>query len=72
MLLKFNHPDLANADDTQGGLMEEVRAQVCENMALYADKYQEEFEPYVTTCVKDVGAGAADGRGCHLERYFGC
>lgn len=54
VLLKFNHPEFATADDSTAGLLEDVRAQVCENMALYADKYQEEFEQYVTTCVKDV------------------
>jgi exportin-2 (importin alpha re-exporter) len=54
MLLKYSNPALDSGDDSSPGILEEVRGQVCENMALYADKYQEEFEAYCKTCVKDV------------------
>lgn len=52
-LLKFNNPAVSGAGDQQG-LLEQVKASICECFALYTDKYQEEFSPYLLPCVKDV------------------
>ncbi|KYK67458.1 importin-beta N-terminal domain-containing protein [Toxoplasma gondii TgCatPRC2] len=44
----------ADADEDVPGLLEKVATQVCINLKLYADKYQEEFQPYVTVCTHAV------------------
>ncbi|EER11374.1 Exportin-2, putative [Perkinsus marinus ATCC 50983] len=41
-------------DDDTPGLIEKLKAQVCRNVALYADKYQEQVEPYICGVVKSV------------------
>ncbi|CAG2057629.1 unnamed protein product, partial [Timema podura] len=38
-------------DDDEPGLLEKLKAQVCENVALYAQKYDEEFQPYLPNFV---------------------
>jgi len=52
-LLKFQNDAVAGRGDQQG-LLEQVKGAVCESFALYADKYQEEFAPFLLPCVKDV------------------
>ena len=34
-------------DEEEAGLLEQVKSQVCDNVALYAQKYDEEFAPYL-------------------------
>lgn len=34
--------------------MEQLKSQVCDNIALYAQKYDEEFRPYLPQFVTDV------------------
>lgn len=34
--------------------MEQLKSQVCDNLALYAQKYDEEFKPYLPMFVTDV------------------
>ncbi|PFH32706.1 importin-beta N-terminal domain-containing protein [Besnoitia besnoiti] len=43
-----------DSDDGVPGVLEKVATQVCANLKLYADKYQEEFQPYVTPCTHAV------------------
>lgn len=38
-------------DEEEAGLLEEVKSQVCDNVALYAQKYDEEFAPYLPAFV---------------------
>ena len=34
--------------------MEELRSQICDNVALYAQKYDEEFAPFLPQFVTDI------------------
>jgi exportin-2 (importin alpha re-exporter) len=34
--------------------MEQLKSQVCDNIALYAQKYDEEFQPYLPQFATDV------------------
>lgn len=34
--------------------MEQLKSQVCDNVALYAQKYDEEFRPYLPHFVTDI------------------
>ncbi|CAK9060214.1 unnamed protein product [Durusdinium trenchii] len=51
-LLKFQHE--AVAGQGQQGLLEQVKGAICECFVLYAEKYQEEFMPFLLPCVKEV------------------
>jgi len=42
------------SDDDSPGLLEELRSQICDNIGLYAHKYEEEFEPYMQQFVTAV------------------
>eukprot|EP00446_Apocalathium_sp_SHHI-4_P008304 CAMPEP_0177163592 /NCGR_PEP_ID=MMETSP0367-20130122/6494_1 /TAXON_ID=447022 ORGANISM="Scrippsiella hangoei-like, Strain SHHI-4" /NCGR_SAMPLE_ID=MMETSP0367 /ASSEMBLY_ACC=CAM_ASM_000362 /LENGTH=1049 /DNA_ID=CAMNT_0018609427 /DNA_START=1 /DNA_END=3147 /DNA_ORIENTATION=+ len=52
-LLKFHSDAVAGTGD-KPGLLEQVKGAICECFALYTDKYQEEFAPFLLPCVKDV------------------
>jgi len=52
-LLKYQSPAVTGAAD-QPGLLEQVKASICECFTLFTDKYQEEFAPFLLPCVKDV------------------
>lgn len=52
-LLKFQNAAVAGTGD-KPGLLEQVKGEICECFALYTDKYQEEFSPFLLPCVKDV------------------
>ena len=41
-------------DEDEAGLLEQVKSQVCDNVALYAQKYDEEFSPYLPNFVKAI------------------
>jgi exportin-2 (importin alpha re-exporter) len=41
-------------DDEGPGLLEQLKAQVCNNITLYAEKYDEEFQPYLPLFVTTV------------------
>ncbi|XP_069676561.1 exportin-2 [Periplaneta americana] len=45
---------LQTADDEEPGLLEQLKSQVCDNVALYAQKYDEEFQPYLPQFVTSV------------------
>eukprot|EP00929_Paragymnodinium_shiwhaense_P111726 TRINITY_DN80014_c0_g1_i1.p1 TRINITY_DN80014_c0_g1~~TRINITY_DN80014_c0_g1_i1.p1 ORF type:complete len:959 (+),score=227.64 TRINITY_DN80014_c0_g1_i1:109-2985(+) len=52
-LLKYNNPAVSGAGD-RPGLLEQAKADICMCFALYTDKYQEEFTPYLLPCVQEV------------------
>ncbi|XP_063217026.1 exportin-2 [Bacillus rossius redtenbacheri] len=45
---------LQTDDDEEPGLLEKLKAQVCENVAMYAHKYDEEFQPFLPGFVTDI------------------
>ena len=52
-LLTLNNPLLVT-DDDEPGVMEELRSQICDNIGLYAHKYEEEFQPFMSQFVTAV------------------
>ncbi|XP_014296860.1 exportin-2 [Microplitis demolitor] len=46
-LLTVNVPALQTDDDDEPGVIEQLKSQVCDNIVLYAQKYDEEFQKYV-------------------------
>ncbi|KAI5721110.1 hypothetical protein M8J77_016175 [Diaphorina citri] len=40
--------------DDEEGVLEQLRSQICECICLYAQKYSEEFEPYIREFVGDI------------------
>ncbi|KAJ1519390.1 hypothetical protein ONE63_004682 [Megalurothrips usitatus] len=53
-LLTTDVPALHTQDDDEPGLLEQLRSQICDNAALYAQKYDEEFQSYLPTFVTAV------------------
>lgn len=45
---------LLETQDEEAGLLEQVKSQICDNIAMYAQKYDEEFAPHLPTFVTDV------------------
>lgn len=41
-------------DEEEAGLLEQVKSQICDNVALYAQKYDEEFSPHLPGFVKAI------------------
>jgi exportin-2 (importin alpha re-exporter) len=41
-------------DEEEAGLLEQVKSQVCDNVALYAQKYDEEFTPFLPSFVTAI------------------
>lgn len=37
--------------DDETGILHQIQSQICENIALYAQKYEEEFSSYMRTLV---------------------
>jgi len=52
-LLTMSNP-LLETDDDEPGVLEELRSQICDNIGLYAHKYEEEFQPYMQQFVTAV------------------
>ena len=44
LLVAASIPALESDSEDQAGLQEQLKAQICENVAMYAIKYGEEFE----------------------------
>lgn len=38
----------------EAGVLEQLKSQICDNVALYAQKYDEEFSPYLSQFVTDI------------------
>ncbi|XP_005175375.1 exportin-2 [Musca domestica] len=53
-LLTVDVPCLHTGEDEDAGVLEHLRSQVCENIGMYAQKYDEEFAPYMQTFVTAV------------------
>lgn len=53
-LLTVDVPCLKNEDDEEAGLLEQLKSQICDNVALYASKYDEEFQSYLPQFVTDI------------------
>nr|CAI5867494.1 unnamed protein product [Callosobruchus analis] len=45
---------LQSTDSDEAGIMEQLKSQICDNIALYAQKYDEEFQPFLPQFVTDV------------------
>lgn len=45
---------LQTGDDDESGVLEHLRSQICDNLCLYAQKYDEEFQPYMQQFVTVV------------------
>ena len=41
-------------DEEEAGLLEQVKSQICDNVALYAQKYDEEFSPQLPQFVTAI------------------
>lgn len=41
-------------DEEETGVIEQLKSQVCDNIGLYAQKYDEEFQPYLPEFVTAV------------------
>jgi exportin-2 (importin alpha re-exporter) len=53
-LLVTDVPCLKTSDDEEASVMEMLRSQICDNISLYAQKYDEEFAPYMQQFVTAV------------------
>ena len=53
-LLTADNPLLKSDSDEEAGLNEQLKSQICDNISLYASKYDEEFRPYLPQFVTAV------------------
>ncbi|MGH0145719.1 UNVERIFIED_CONTAM: hypothetical protein FKN15_024670 [Acipenser sinensis] len=53
-LLTLDNKLLQTDDEEEAGLLELLKSQICDNAALYAQKYDEEFQPYLPRFVTDI------------------
>lgn len=53
-LLVTDVPCLKTASDEEAGILENLRSQICDNISLYAQKYDEEFAPFMQQFVTAV------------------
>ncbi|XP_043215299.1 exportin-2-like isoform X2 [Amphibalanus amphitrite] len=53
-LLELDNKLLQTEDEEEAGPLEQLRTQICDNVALYAQKYDEEFGPYLPRFVQSV------------------
>ncbi|XP_058058317.1 exportin-2 [Anopheles bellator] len=53
-LLTQDVPCLKTGDDEDAGILEQLRSQICQNLCMYAQKYDEEFGPYMPQFVTAV------------------
>ncbi|PVD23451.1 hypothetical protein C0Q70_16723 [Pomacea canaliculata] len=53
-LLSVDNKLLKTEDEEEAGLLEQVKSQVCDNVALYAQKYDEEFGPFLPNFVTAI------------------
>lgn len=53
-LLVTSNELLHTRDDDEPGLLEQLKSQICDNIGLYAQKYDEEFQPYLPDFVTAV------------------
>uniref|UniRef100_A0A023GFX0 Exportin-2 n=1 Tax=Amblyomma triste TaxID=251400 RepID=A0A023GFX0_AMBTT len=53
-LLTADHKILQTEQDEEAGLLEQLKSQICDNVGLYAQKYDEEFQAYLPGFVTAV------------------
>lgn len=53
-LLTTDNPLLKSDSDEEAGLAEQLKSQICDNISLYASKYDEDFRPYLPQFVTAV------------------
>ncbi|KAG7283270.1 LOW QUALITY PROTEIN: hypothetical protein CRUP_005012 [Coryphaenoides rupestris] len=53
-LLTLDNQLLQTDDEEEAGLLEMLKSQICDNAALYAQKYDEEFQPYLPRFVTAI------------------
>lgn len=53
-LLTVNIPCLQTGDSEDAGILEHLRSQICDDVGLYAQKYDEEFGPYMPQFVTAI------------------
>lgn len=53
-LLTLDNKLLQTFDEDEAGLLELLKSQICDNAALYAQKYDEEFQPYLPRFVTAI------------------
>lgn len=53
-LLSADNKILQTQDEEEAGLLEQVKSQICDNVALYAQKYDEEFSPQLPAFVTAI------------------
>lgn len=53
-LLVTDNPLLHTGDDEEAGLLEQIRSQICDNIGMYAQKYDEEFQEMLPQFVTAV------------------
>ncbi|KAG5308621.1 XPO2 protein, partial [Pseudoatta argentina] len=53
-LLHVDVPSLQTTDGEEAGVIEQLKSQVCDNVGLYAQKYDEEFQPYLPLFVTAI------------------
>ncbi|KAG7209545.1 hypothetical protein KM043_015625 [Ampulex compressa] len=53
-LLNTDVPSLQTSDEEEAGVIEQLKSQVCDNVGLYAQKYDEEFQVYLPEFVTAV------------------
>ncbi|XP_035788242.1 exportin-2-like [Anopheles albimanus] len=53
-MLTSDVPSLKTGDDEDAGILEQLRSQICQNLCMYAQKYDEEFGPYMPQFVTAV------------------
>ncbi|XP_052087731.1 exportin-2-like isoform X2 [Mytilus californianus] len=53
-LLSADNKILRTQDEEEAGLLEQVKSQICDNVALYAQKYDEEFSPQLPSFVTAI------------------
>uniref|UniRef100_A0A8D3BPZ4 Exportin-2 n=3 Tax=Scophthalmus maximus TaxID=52904 RepID=A0A8D3BPZ4_SCOMX len=53
-LLTLDNKLLQTDDEEEAGLLELLKSQICDNAALYAQKYDEEFQPYLPRFVTAI------------------
>ncbi|CAG2168210.1 unnamed protein product [Oppiella nova] len=53
-LLSADHKSLQTDSEEEAGPIEQLKSQICDNIGMYASKYNEEFEPYLPGFVQSV------------------
>eukprot|EP00396_MALV-II-16_sp_LP-1_P000101 gene101-401_t len=53
-LLKVQNAEFSGTGPAEGGPLQRLKTQICDNLTLYAMRYQEELAPFVQDCVTGI------------------